>query len=47
MFRNFQWLINEKKFAFIIPMWIESSGSDSAAYIVIESNGLGGLRGAS
>jgi hypothetical protein len=46
MFRNFQWLMNEKKFAFIIPMWIEAAGSDSASFIVIESNGLAGLKGA-
>ncbi|MBN2158670.1 MAG: hypothetical protein JW807_04690 [Spirochaetes bacterium] len=43
MYRNFQWLINEKKFVFIIPMWIESLGLNSAAYLVVESNGLAGL----
>lgn len=43
MFRNFQWLVNEKKFVFTIPMWVESLGMDSAAYIVIEANGLAGL----
>ena len=43
MFRNFQWLVNEKKFVFTIPMWVESLGMNSAAYIVIEANGLAGL----
>ena len=46
MFRNFQWLMNEKKIAFVIPMWIETAGSDSASFIVIEANGLAGLKGA-
>ena len=43
MYRNYQWLVNEKKFAFTIPMWVESLGMNSATYIVIEANGLAGL----
>lgn len=46
MYRNFQWLVNEKKFAFTIPMWIESLGMNSASFIVIEANGLAGLSNA-
>ena len=46
MVRNFQWLANEKKFAFIIPMWLATVGANSASYIVIEANGLTGLANA-
>lgn len=46
MVRNFQWLVNEKKFTFIIPMWLVAAGANSASYIVIEANGLSGLANA-
>lgn len=46
MVRNFQWLANEKKFAFIIPMWLATVGANSGSYIVIEANGLSGLANA-
>lgn len=46
MARNFQWLANEKKFAFIIPMWLATVGANAASYIVIEANGLTGLANA-
>ena len=43
MYRNYQWLVNEKKFVFTIPMWLESLGLNACSYIVIEANGLAGL----
>ena len=58
MFRNYQWLTLEKKFLFVIPMcmfadWKASAlGTDvdayldSAAFVVIEANGLVGLANA-
>jgi hypothetical protein len=54
MFRNYQWLMLEKKFMFVIPMnlfaTLNSLGYDvyvdSAAYIIIEANGMIGLANA-
>jgi len=47
MVRNFQWLMLEKKFTFVIPMWVEQLGLlDSANLVIIEGNGLLGLANA-
>ncbi len=49
MYRNFQWLMLEKKFVFTIPMSINSGvlcsmmSVKSAAFVVIEGNGVLGL----
>jgi len=44
MYRNFQWLLLEKKFVFIIPMSVNGLNLlFSAAYVVIEANGAAGL----
>lgn len=43
MFRNFQWLLNEKKFVFTIPMAVAVTGINAVVYVVIEANGLAGL----
>lgn len=41
MYRNFQWLMYEKKFLFIIPMYA-NSGLQTGSYILIEANGVVG-----
>ncbi len=48
MYRNYQWLLFEKKFMFPIPMNIFTTVAgcvqvDSAAYVLIEANGLVGM----
>ncbi len=51
LFRNFQWVMNEKRFAMIIPLWLRNTGGlggsiESAAYQIIEGNGIHGLSAA-
>ena len=47
MVRNFQWLMLEKKYTFIIPMWVKAlSLIHSASFIIIEGNGVLGLANA-
>ena len=58
MFRNYQWLMLEKKFMFVIPLHLYAAWAttglgggaiaylDGAAYIVIEANGIVGLTNA-
>ncbi|PKL35394.1 MAG: hypothetical protein CVV44_21545 [Spirochaetae bacterium HGW-Spirochaetae-1] len=47
MVRNFQWLMLEKKYTFIIPMWVYALNMiHSGAFIVIEGNGVLGLSNA-
>ncbi|MDD4307950.1 MAG: hypothetical protein PHU53_03980 [Thermoplasmata archaeon] len=43
IFRNLQWLFNEKKFVFCIPMGLEVMGFNTAVYLMVESNGLAGF----
>jgi hypothetical protein len=55
MFRNFQWLMNEKKIVFILPLWAAGepqvlfgsdlirAGIESAVFQVLEANGLSGF----
>jgi hypothetical protein len=43
MYRNLQWLLLEKKFAFVIPMYFVPIGLRTYVYIVIEANGVLGL----
>lgn len=47
IFRNIQWFLYEKKFSFIIPMFVNLLNMQSAgAYIIIEANGAVGLANA-
>ncbi len=47
MYRNVQWFLFEKKFAFIIPMWVSAlSLNYGGAFIIIEANGAVGLANA-
>ena len=55
MFRNYQWLMNEKKVVFILPLWaagepqvlfnsdLVRAGIESAVFQVLEANGLSGF----
>ncbi len=47
IFRNYQWVMTEKKFVIIIPMWIEGQvlglTVESAVYMIIEGNGFAGV----
>ncbi len=47
IYRNIQWFLFEKKFAFIIPMWVDAlSLNAGGAFIIIEANGAVGLANA-
>ncbi len=47
IYRNVQWFLFEKKFAFIIPMFVNALDLDSGgAFIIIEANGAVGLANA-
>lgn len=47
IYRNIQWFLYEKKMVFIIPMYIDVLGTQSAgAFILIEANGAVGLANA-
>jgi hypothetical protein len=49
LFRNFQWVMNEKKMVLIVPLYlalrqpVTSFTAESAAYQIIEGNGITGL----
>ncbi len=46
-YRNFQWYSNEKKFAIIVPLYLEfETLLKGAAYLTIEANGIVGLMNA-
>ena len=43
-FRNFQWLTGERKYAIVVPLYLEFAGIlKGAAFLTIKSNGFGGL----
>ena len=44
IFRNYQWVMTEKKFVIIIPMWIRNAGLviTSAVYQITEAHGFAG-----
>lgn len=47
MFKNYQWLANEKRFTYVMPLKIAALGLDYAtAFIRIQGNGLQGLANA-
>ncbi len=50
MFKNYQWLMGEKKFVFVIPMdiYVELCGVEISApvYTIIEANGVQGIANA-
>jgi hypothetical protein len=43
LYRNYQWLMMEKKMVLIIPMKINLDGTEAAVYQVLEGNGVSGL----
>jgi hypothetical protein len=48
IFRNFQWVMTEKKFAIVVPMWLYGNACgfmpvSSAVYLIIEGNGIAGV----
>ena len=45
IYRNFQWLINEKRFVFVIPLRIDlfAGVGRGAVYAIVESNGVLGV----
>ena len=49
IFRNFQWMLNEKKIVMVIPLWLRASFCgeiESCLYQIMEGNGLSGLSNA-
>jgi hypothetical protein len=43
LYRNLQWLLLEKKFSFVIPMYFVPIGLRTYVFVVIEANGVLGL----
>lgn len=48
IFRNFQWVMNEKKMVLIVPLWLQGvalgfCNVEGSAYQIIEGNGITGL----
>jgi hypothetical protein len=46
IFRNFQWMLNEKKIVMVIPLWLRTTFCgeiESCLYQIMEGNGLAGL----
>ncbi len=42
-FRNFQWVMNEKKMVLILPMYMDAGGLKAATFQIQECNGWAGL----
>lgn len=43
MVRNFQWLVNEKKFLYVMPMRIDAGVDAATLYVRLEGNGIQGV----
>lgn len=46
IYRNYQWVVTEKKFVLIIPLYIEVLGNYAAVYQIVEGNGFSGFTAA-